>query len=167
MASATSPRDSQRLEGDGAPDSPDVIEEEDAAPAETPPRPGGSVGNAMAPVEPPPTPEAKAKAGPRRGYRLHKQTEKMQKKLSTLKEKRETIHKLLKQSRSEEKVERQKMKRLWKKASKLDVATMVEIAEMKGLTIDTLVDYRSAEAGSAAAPANPAPEVPPAPPLPE
>ena len=32
MASATSPRDSQRLEGDGAPDSPDVIEEEDAAP---------------------------------------------------------------------------------------------------------------------------------------
>jgi len=116
----------------------------------------------------PPAGSRKTTTG-RPGLRVHKQTEKMAKRLSTIRTQRDSIHKVLVACRREEKTERQRMKRLWAKASKLDIATMTEIAEMKGYSM--AADTPRQTAASSSSSGNPvgvaAAGMPRAPPLPE
>ena len=54
--------------------------------------------------------------------------------MNKIKDRRNSIHKLLKEVRADEKREKARIARIWKKASTLDVPTILEIAEMKKLT---------------------------------
>ena len=114
----------------------DVVEMVPGAPV-----PGGNAsteiesGQAVAPATGPavPKPQELCKVGSR-GKRLHKQTAKMEASLNKIKDRRNSIHKLLKEVRADEKREKARIARIWKKASTLDVPTILEIAEMKKLT---------------------------------
>jgi len=72
--------------------------------------------------------------------RLHKKSIKYAGRIASLSEDKKALQTMMSKLRSKEKLEKQRMRRMWKKASKLDMPTLMEISEMKGLTSEAFKD---------------------------